>query len=94
MFYMYVVVSALHAAATAAAPSPASTHDYMLSGFLTPSLTGKASNGIEHGTEISGEALTVALDVVQAWAVFLTLGFTLIIFLFLAFCVCSTKDDG
>ena len=45
------------------------------------------------GTEVSGAALTVALDVVQAWAVVLTLGFTIVLFFFLAFCVCSKKDD-
>ena len=45
------------------------------------------------GAEVSGEALTVALDVVQAWAVVLTLGFTIVLFFFLAFCVCSRKED-
>ncbi|KAF2354068.1 hypothetical protein FHG87_015177 [Trinorchestia longiramus] len=46
------------------------------------------------GTDVNGAALTVALDVVQAWAVVLTLGFTIILFFFLAFCVCSKKDDS
>ena len=46
------------------------------------------------GAPLTGAALTVALDVVQAWAVLITLGFTLILFFFLAFCVCAKKDDG
>ena len=45
------------------------------------------------GAPLTGAALTVALDVVQAWAVLITLGFTLILFFFLAFCVCAKKDD-
>lgn len=46
------------------------------------------------GPPLDGPALTVALDVVQAWAVLITVGFTLVLFVFLAFCVCAKKDDG
>ena len=46
------------------------------------------------GRPLDGATLTVALDVVQAWAVLITVGFTLVLFLFLAFCVCARKDDG
>ncbi|XP_076043309.1 uncharacterized protein LOC143026572 isoform X2 [Oratosquilla oratoria] len=44
-------------------------------------------------THLEGEALSVALDVVQAWAVLITLGFTMILFFFLAMCVCAKKED-
>ena len=43
--------------------------------------------------ELNAEVLSAALDAVQIWAVVLTLGFTLVIFFFLAFCVCTKKDD-
>lgn len=46
------------------------------------------------GPPLDGPALSVALDVVQAWAVLITVGFTLVLFVFLAFCVCARKDDG
>lgn len=46
------------------------------------------------GPPLDGASLTVALDVVQAWAVLITVGFTLVLFVFLAFCVCAKKDDG
>nr|XP_045601566.1 serine/arginine repetitive matrix protein 2-like isoform X2 [Procambarus clarkii] len=46
------------------------------------------------GPPLDGASLTVALDVVQAWAVLITVGFTLVLFIFLAFCVCAKKDDG
>ncbi|KAK8735598.1 hypothetical protein OTU49_005452 [Cherax quadricarinatus] len=46
------------------------------------------------GPPLDGASLTVALDVVQAWAVLITVGFTLVLFFFLAFCVCAKKDDG
>ncbi|KAB7495251.1 hypothetical protein Anas_10264 [Armadillidium nasatum] len=92
MFFPCVV-----AAAAAATRSPA----WFLSGAYHPPQPGRSGESFKHipggsetNGEISGEALTVALDVVQAWAVLLTLGFTLIIFFFLAFCVCSKKDDG
>lgn len=50
--------------------------------------------GGQPGAPLDGETLTVALDVVQAWAVLITVGFTLVLFVFLAFCVCAKKDDG
>lgn len=46
------------------------------------------------GRPLDGASLTVALDVVQAWSVLITIGFTLVLFVFLAFCVCAKKDDG
>ncbi|XP_064117461.1 mucin-2-like isoform X2 [Macrobrachium nipponense] len=50
--------------------------------------------GGEPGGPIDGASLTVALDVIQAWAVLITIGFTIVLFIFLAFCVCAKKDDG
>ncbi|KAK7082917.1 hypothetical protein SK128_011439 [Halocaridina rubra] len=46
------------------------------------------------GPPLDGASLTVALDVVQAWVVLITVGFTIVLFIFLAFCVCAKKDDS
>lgn len=72
---------------------------WALGGAYTPSHSAAGHNfldvlgGETGGRPIDGATLTVALDVVQAWAVLITVGFTLVLFLFLAFCVCARKDD-
>lgn len=70
---------------------------WALGGAYTPPRTPNLLDvlgGDPGGPTLDGAALTVALDVVQAWAVMVTVGFTLVLFLFLAFCVCAKKDDG
>ncbi|XP_068239654.1 proline-rich protein 36 [Palaemon carinicauda] len=63
------------------------------SGVHSPSLL-DVLGGEPGGPPIDGASLTVALDVIQAWAVLITIGFTIVLFIFLAFCVCAKKDDG
>lgn len=73
---------------------------WALGGAYTPAHSAAGHNfldvlgGEAGGRPLDGATLTVALDVVQAWAVLITVGFTLVLFLFLAFCVCARKEDG
>ena len=97
LFYSQTIAAMLLASAAEAARVVTDNPIKFLGGLYHPSLLEtieKAKASSTSGAPIDGEALTVALDVVQAWAVLLTLGFTLVIFIFLAFCICSKKDDG